>query len=330
MVETKMIFDTECEVISNVTNGFELDSNPIVTVSVVTYNSSTYVVETLESIKSQTYHNIILQISDDFSTDDTVKVCSDWISKNQSRFVKTKIISPSRNTGVAANCNRSWYECETQYLKDIAGDDLLLKDCVESYMNYVSQNPDAIVVFGKALTFSTKLGKRRIRGYIHDYEWFKLSSEEIHKKLLQEGNQLPASSVFYNIHELKKMDFQHDTRIRNIEDYPKWIKLSRMGLKFHFFDKDTVLYRYEDTSLSVGLFSPNYYRQQVLLYLYNYIEEVRNNENEDEIYNLIADHCTTFYKSAYERATNSSDYKIGNLILKPIRFIKAICKYIKL
>ena len=44
-----------------------MDYQPIVTISVTAYNSSRYIRETLESIKAQTYKNIILQIADDCS-----------------------------------------------------------------------------------------------------------------------------------------------------------------------------------------------------------------------------------------------------------------------
>ena len=56
-------------------NLFNTEKNPIVSVVVVTYNSAKYVLETLESIKDQTYPNLSLVISDDCSTDNTVKLC---------------------------------------------------------------------------------------------------------------------------------------------------------------------------------------------------------------------------------------------------------------
>ena len=52
---------------------------------------------------------------------------------------------------------------EGEWVKGIAGDDLLLPDCIETYMNYVKEVPNSILIFGKALTFSTKLGKRIFR-----------------------------------------------------------------------------------------------------------------------------------------------------------------------
>ena len=125
------------------------DKKPTVTVSVTTYNSAKYVAETLESIKNQSYPNLILQISDDCSTDNTIDICKSWINKNKDRFVKTKIIVPESNTGVTGNCNRAWDACETRYFKGIAGDDLLLPYCIEKNMQYVTQHPEAIFVFSK-------------------------------------------------------------------------------------------------------------------------------------------------------------------------------------
>ena len=324
--ENKIYSGVECILYTQTTDNYVLENNPIVTVSVSAYNSSKYILETLNSIKGQTYHNLILQISDDCSTDNTIDICKNWIAENQSRFVKTKIIVPSINTGVSANSNRVWDECETNWLKGIAGDDLLLPDCVETYMNYVNDNQESILIFGKALTFSTINGRRVFGGYAHDYSYFDLSPEDLHHQLIWKGNRLPAASAFTNVQALTQMGVRHDTRIRNIEDYPKWIKLSKMGIKFNFIDKDTVLYRREETSLSVGLFSPNYFNQEILLCLYYYLDEIKNDEDKDKVFKLIADHCTKFYKWPYDRATTSKEYKIGKAFLTPLRLIKSKLK----
>lgn len=320
--ENKIYSGVESILYTQTTDNYVLENKPIVTVSVTAYNSSKYILETLNSIKGQTYHNLILQISDDCSIDNTIEICKKWIEENQSRFVKTKIIVPGKNTGVSANCNRGWDECETEWLKSIAGDDLLLPDCVETYMNYFNDNPESILIFGKALTFSTKNGVRVFGGYAHDYSYFNLTPQELHHQLIWKGNRLPAASAFYNVHALKQKGVRHDTRIRNIDDYPKWIKLSGMGIKFYFIDKDTVLYRREESSLSVGLFSPNYFSQEILLCLYYYLDEIKNDEDKDKIFKLIADHCIQFYKGPYKRA-NSKEYKIGKIILIPFRFIRS-------
>lgn len=48
--------------------------NSLVSVVVICYNSAQYILETLESIKSQSYKNIELIITDDNSSDSTVEI----------------------------------------------------------------------------------------------------------------------------------------------------------------------------------------------------------------------------------------------------------------
>ena len=277
---------------------------PIVTISVITYNSSKYVLETLKSIKNQTYPNLILQISDDFSKDNTVELCRKWLKDNQDRFIKSKIIVPEHNTGVSANCNRALDYCETKYSKLIAGDDLLLPNCIKDNVEYMEEHSNAAVVFSKAKTFSVFYGIKCERGYKHDYEFFRKTPELQYKSLIEFGNTLPASSVFWNVEILRENKIRYDERIPLLEDYPMWIQLLRRGIYFHFLDKDTVLYRLNANSLSVGLFSPKFYRDNILFYLYYYLDEIKEEKDRDNYYNLIADHETKFYTRCYNITNN--------------------------
>ena len=79
---------------------------PLVSIVIITYKSSAYVLETLESAKAQTYRNIELIVTDDCSPDNTVEICKDWIENNKDCFVRTELITVPENTGISLNCNR--------------------------------------------------------------------------------------------------------------------------------------------------------------------------------------------------------------------------------
>ena len=74
--------------------------NPLVSVVVMTYNSSKYVLETLDSIYNQTYLNIELIITDDCSTDKTFELCNKWLLQHQNRFIRIEFITNDINTGI--------------------------------------------------------------------------------------------------------------------------------------------------------------------------------------------------------------------------------------
>ena len=229
---------------------------PNVTVSVLTYNSGKYVRETLESIKNQTYPNIILQICDDCSNDDTLAICKGWIEMYGSRFVKTKIIQPEKNTGVSANCNRAWDNCETEYCKEIAGDDILLPNCIADNMAYAMENPDAKMIFSQMDVIPCDKNaddgtKKRYKEYVKsiEYSFFNLREEE-RKEILKTENHLLAPTLFTKVKDVKELGLRHDERIPDVEDYPKWINASNLGIKFHFIAIPTVSYRFHNNSIS--------------------------------------------------------------------------------
>jgi glycosyltransferase involved in cell wall biosynthesis len=103
----------------------------LVSIIVITYNSSRYVIETLNSAFNQTYKNIELIISDDCSTDNTVEICRRWAKEKQERFQRIELVTVEKNTGIAANCNRGVNASNGKWVKLIAGDDYILSEFIE-------------------------------------------------------------------------------------------------------------------------------------------------------------------------------------------------------
>lgn len=224
--------------------------HPLVSVPVITYNSAMTVVETLESIKAQTYQNLELIVSDDCSTDNTVELCRDWIEQNKSRFVRTELLTVEKNTGVSANVNRAEKACYGEWIKSIAGDDILIPSCVQDCMDYVAEHPDTIYLFGKQNAFGADKNICEIINNRFDYSFFSLSPKEQLHRLIFEANCIPATTAFYHRERAKATGVTNDERIPLLEDWPKWINLLNAGVQFEFVDKVTVLYRVSESSLS--------------------------------------------------------------------------------
>lgn len=254
-----------------------VSDNPLVSVVVITYNSAKTVLETLDSIAAQTYKNIELIISDDCSKDDTVKVCNEWLEKNRNRFVRTELITVVANTGVAGNINRGNNAANGQWLKGIAGDDILLPECVEQNINYVTEHPDAQLVFSKIVPFGSinYVDSEFYKVFLFGYGCLQLSDKEFFT-LIRLRNFLPASTAF-----LQKSLFLelggHDESIPLLEDWPFWIKASMNRVHFHFLPVETVKYRMEDSSLSIGKYSEAYLESCAKAY--KFARNVQRNTN---------------------------------------------------
>lgn len=245
---------------------------PLVTVSIITYNSAGTVIETLDSIYAQTYPNIELIISDDCSRDNTLDVCRAWLNTHKLRFENCRLLESDKNTGITANCNRAIVDANGDYLKLLAGDDLLEPNAIAEYVGFMLNNPDAIYVFSRVLVFGDN--QKFVDYFINtvfDYSFFTLSGEDQYKRLISHWcSSIPAPSAFiFRKAALASGLLYFDERIPMLEDWPKWIELSGKGVKFNFIDKQLVRYRISNDSISTGnFFSESFTRSLFLLYKY--------------------------------------------------------------
>lgn len=112
----------------------------LVSVIVITYNSSKYVIETLESVYQQTYTDIELIVSDDCSIDDTLCICERWLEKHKTRFTRAEVIQTPSNGGICRNYNFALEHANGEWIKYIAGDDLLEDNCIERFVANIKPN----------------------------------------------------------------------------------------------------------------------------------------------------------------------------------------------
>jgi glycosyltransferase involved in cell wall biosynthesis len=226
----------------------------LVTIVVVTYNSSKTVLETLSSIKSQSYNRIELIISDDSSVDDTVEVVEKWSSLNRQRFLRVVILKSRTNRGVAANFNKGFKNASGEWIKIIAGDDILLPGCIGGYMNFVQNNGEAKFVFSRVRGFEVKDGKNLLFEDVQDglaNMFFECNCEKQHKLLLRQ-NYCSAPTAFINRGVLQKLGYC-DESIPMIEDLPLWLKATSGGYRLSYIDKNYVLYRIGESATRAKL-----------------------------------------------------------------------------
>jgi glycosyltransferase involved in cell wall biosynthesis len=236
----------------------------LVSIIVTTYNSAKYVVETLESARAQTWENVELIISDDCSTDETIDICRKWVASNQHRFVRTEILTVPQNLGVSASCNRSINACKADWIKIIAGDDILFPDCIKDNMNFVGANPMATIIFSQVKVYAETFDAENLLATDPgDYpanlmgEYFCAADQ--YKILLLSDRINYTPSYFFKKQTIFSVG-GYDEENRLVEDYPMWLKLTAAGNRLFYFHKPTVGYRRHQAAASnvaeYGLFKP--------------------------------------------------------------------------
>lgn len=306
-----------------------------VTVAITTYQSALFIIETLESIYHQTYEDILLVISDDASTDDTLALVYKWIAleTNRKRFLGIEVITVPENTGVAANCNRMIAAAKSEWIKSIAGDDILLPNCLADNMAFVSNNPDVSIVFSQVKTFQdTFEAKNYVRttplNFPDNLMHPDRSAKDQYALLLVTDRIHYTPSYFFNKQAVLKVG-GYDESGRFIEDYPMWLKLTQSGERLHYFHKPTVGYRiHSQASNNVGtgvLFTPavikNFEMRKKMAHPFLPWEFAKS---EHFVYLL-----SVFFKNIgwnKNKALYAGLYKLGSFYLNPFHYIYAIKK----
>lgn len=235
-------------------NGIEAGENPlkpVVSIIVATYNSAKYVIETLESAKAQNYNNIELIITDDCSTDNTVEICQDWLEKNKTFFVRTSLLITEKNTGISGNANRGLNAAKGEWLKFMAGDDLIKKGAIAKLMAFVQTHKMIEILDSKTEFFKVEEDEK-VSIQIHDEGGDEFFSKEItaveqYEKLIRR-NMIHAPGVFLKRELLNKVGGFID-KYKFVEDHPVWLKITKQGTRFYFIDEIIVKYRIHENSV---------------------------------------------------------------------------------
>lgn len=252
-------------------NGFKEIEDPLVSIIVITYNSGKYILETLESAKVQSYQNIELIVSDDSSTDNTVAQCRKWIKTNKPRFVRSELITFPDNKGISVNCNRGISVAKGAWIKLIAGDDLLLPNCISSYIEYIKKNPEFNLVFCKIKLLGEFANTKRNSFWEESYKKFDdLTTPEMqYKELKYLKNFVPAAGSFFRKNIWEEVG-GFDEDILLLEDRPFWIRCTSKGHKLFLIDAYLVKYRMSESTVQLSNRMKIAYSIFNLKYVYDY------------------------------------------------------------
>ncbi|MDR2125618.1 MAG: glycosyltransferase [Prevotellaceae bacterium] len=123
-----------------------INKYPLVTVIATSYNQEKFLVESLNSIISQTYSNIQLIICDDCSQDNSVTIIDEWIQHNKINCI---FLKHTINQGLFCSLNETLTYAKGKYLQFIALDDVLFPNKIENQVALLEQIDDSYaMVYG--------------------------------------------------------------------------------------------------------------------------------------------------------------------------------------
>ena len=115
---------------------------PLVSICVPTYNRSSFLRDSLESIQRQDYPRLEVLISDNASSDETEQVCTDAAAGDG----RIRYVRQPRNIGMHANHNFLIEESRGEFLAFFHDDDLYRPEIVSAYVRFLTSWPNVGLV----------------------------------------------------------------------------------------------------------------------------------------------------------------------------------------
>lgn len=196
----------------------------LVSIIMPSYNTASFIEESIQSVLAQTYRNWELLIIDDCSPDNTGDVVLPYLKDERIKFFKNE-----KNSGAAVSRNRALREAKGKWIAFLDSDDLWMPEKLERQICFMEQN---------------------------DYHFSYTSYAEIDN----EGNRTGVSVTgpkkitktgFFNycwpgcltvMYDVEMVGLIQIADIKKNNDYAMWLKACRKG-DCYLLDEELALYR---------------------------------------------------------------------------------------
>lgn len=275
-------------------------NNPVISVIVPCYNQAIYLSEALQSVLEQEFQDWECIIVNDGSSDNTEEIAKQWTIKDKrfKYFYKENGgLSSARNTGIDI--------CYGEWILPLDADDKIGELYISEAIKAVSDNPNTKLVYSNLSLFGIKNQEL----ITLDYKYENLLTE----------NQIFCSGIYRKEDYLKTNGYNPNMK-GGLEDWDFWLSLLKpedIVIKlpdFHFF------YRIKSDSMLQSIDHAK--NEKLLLQIFkNHVPLFL------EYFNPIRDHIEAdYYKQEVKSYQNSVEYKIGKVLLSPVRLLQKIYK----
>lgn len=225
-----------------------MSNSNLVSVLVLSYNNLQYIKDCLNSILEQSYPCIEIIVSDDFSDNFSESEIKQYIESNRKENLVNYIINHNLcNLGTVKNLNKAISLASGNYFINLACDDVLFDNQVIADIVDFYSKTNYLIVAGQVAQYDELLRICFLTTPVWKYIKYTYGNPiDCYKKLCA-GNFIPGTGVSYK-RELIDRYGKYDEDYRLIEDYSRWLYLTRNGCSIGYIERFIVKYREGGTS----------------------------------------------------------------------------------
>lgn len=247
------------------------DFIPMVTICIPHYNNELTIAETLDSLINQTYHNIVIKVFDNCSTDNSMAILKNYVAK----YSNIHIFQNETNIGGEANFTKCLQNGEGKYTAVFHSDDLYLPTMVEEQVKFLEEHPSCSGVAAHAYTIdenSQMMGERFLPTQMKQTDHYIFDNEmELLRTTLKYGNIITCPSVMARTDIFKdKIQQWNGVDFKTSADLDVWLRLAYFGA-FGFLTKPLMQYRLSTKSYSYNMMRVRVHDNDMFLVLNSYL-----------------------------------------------------------
>jgi glycosyltransferase involved in cell wall biosynthesis len=221
-----------------------MSGNQKVSVVLPIFNGERYLIETLESIRLQTYRPIELIIVNDGSSDGSRTLCLEWVAKHD-EDLKIQFFDNFLNLGVCSALGRACEYATGDFIAQIGHDDVWAPTHLAQLVSSLNGTSNAVAAFG-SVNYINGSGEA-IKANMFDHGLVdELSRYQLFARLLS-GNVLCAPASLFRVKSYKKSFWGINNE--RLQDHRLWLNLLLEG-DFIFVKDSEISYRVHENNLS--------------------------------------------------------------------------------
>lgn len=240
--------ELECQEISS---SDKICRNPLVSISVITYNHEKYLRQTLDSLLAQkTDFEYEILIGEDCSTDHTRDIAFEYQKSNPERI---RVLYSLHNVGATSNLRRTLVKARGKYYAFCEGDDFWCNtNKLQLQVDFLEQHPDFGLVHGNANKVDVNSNPIANAIQTDTYGAFESDQESLALDLLSGRRCIITCTSVFRRHILEELCSSYpllfSTKMR-LGDVQTWLGLASRS-RVHYFPEVVASYRYSITSIT--------------------------------------------------------------------------------
>lgn len=228
----------------------DLKIQPLVSITICTYNRAKMIIKAIQSALHQTYGNIEIIVVDDASTDNTEEIIKTIKSEKSIKYFKN-----SKNLNIAGTRNNTIKKSNGKYIAILDSDDYWLdRDKILKQVKFLENNPDYALIGSNAIQIDKddkEIGEILV-----------LSDNNSIKNNLLIKNEFVHSTILYRKDVIMKCKL-FDENKSPFEDYDLILKIGKKH-KLANLNEKTTAYRIHQEGESKKI---NFRKKSVFLFI---------------------------------------------------------------